>query len=78
MFRRWPRLRGQPGFLAGWPGQGVSAIIAAAGELRTDVAPDELTAYCLHALAAAVLPSPEAVRRLVEVTLAGLRPRPGG
>ena len=52
---------------------------AAAGELRNDVAPDELAAYCLHALAAAaVLPSGEAVRRLVEVTLAGLRPPPGG
>ena len=52
---------------------------AAAGELRNDVAPDELTAYCLHALAAAaVLPSAEGVRRLVGVTLAGLRPPPGG
>ena len=51
---------------------------AATGELRNDVAPDELAAYCLHALAAAVLPSAEAVRRLAEVTLAGLRPAPGG
>ena len=51
---------------------------AAAGELRTDVAPDELATYCLHALAAArILPSRAAVRRLVAVTLAGMRP-PGG
>jgi hypothetical protein len=43
--------------------------------LRNDVAPDELASYCLHALAAASsLPSKTAVRRLVTVTLAGLRP----
>jgi AcrR family transcriptional regulator len=49
---------------------------ADAGELRDDVAPDELASYCLHALAAASsLPSKAAVRRLVTVTLAGLRPR---
>jgi AcrR family transcriptional regulator len=48
---------------------------AEAGELRDDVAPDELASYCLHALAAAsTLPSKAAVRRLVMVTLAGLRP----
>ncbi|MFJ8664039.1 TetR/AcrR family transcriptional regulator [Streptomyces sp. NPDC093795] len=48
---------------------------AASGALRADVSPDELAAYCLHALgAAAGLPSKAAVRRLVEVTLAGLRP----
>ena len=47
----------------------------AAGELRDDVAPDELASYCLHALAAAGgMPSKAAVRRLVTVTLAGLRP----
>jgi AcrR family transcriptional regulator len=46
------------------------------GEVRADVAPDELASYCLHALAAASsLPSKAAVRRLVTVTLAGLRPR---
>jgi AcrR family transcriptional regulator len=46
-----------------------------AGDLREDVAPDELTSYCLHALAAARrLPSKAAVRRLVSVVLAGLRP----
>jgi AcrR family transcriptional regulator len=49
---------------------------AAAGEVRDDVAPDELASYCLHALTAAGnLPSRAAVRRLVAVTLAGLRPR---
>ncbi|HZA26914.1 MAG TPA: TetR/AcrR family transcriptional regulator [Actinomycetota bacterium] len=46
------------------------------GDLRDDVAPDELASYCLHALTAAgSLPSKAAVRRLVRVTLAGLRPR---
>jgi AcrR family transcriptional regulator len=49
---------------------------AATGDLRDDVAPDELATYCLHALAAArSLPSRPAVRRLVAVTLAGLRPK---
>jgi AcrR family transcriptional regulator len=48
---------------------------AADGQLRADVAPGELAAYCLHALTAAgSLPSKAAVRRLVVVTLAGLRP----
>jgi AcrR family transcriptional regulator len=47
---------------------------AETGDLRDDVAPDELAGYCLHALAAARgLPSKAAVRRLVTVTLAGLR-----
>jgi len=51
------------------------AEAAAAGEVRVDVAPAELAAYCVHALAAAgTLPSKAAVRRLVTVTLAGLRP----
>ena len=50
---------------------------AAAGAFRTDVAPDELASYCLHALAAAGdLPAVAAVGRLVAVTLAGLRPQP--
>jgi AcrR family transcriptional regulator len=49
---------------------------AESGDLRDDVAPDELASYCLHALAAASsLPSKTAVRRLVAVTLAGLHPR---
>jgi AcrR family transcriptional regulator len=47
---------------------------AKSGDLRDDVAPDELASYCLHALtAASSLPSKAAVRRLVTVTLAGLR-----
>jgi AcrR family transcriptional regulator len=46
------------------------------GEIRDDVSPDELASYCLHALtAASSLPSEAAVRRLVTVILAGLRPR---
>ena len=45
-----------------------------AGDIRTDVTPDELASYCLFALAAASsLPSEDAVRRLVAVTLTGLR-----
>ena len=45
------------------------------GDVRDDVAPDELASYCLHALtAASSLPSKAAVRRLLTVTLAGLRP----
>ena len=49
---------------------------AAAGAIRDDVTPGELSSYCLHALgAASALPSQEAVRRLVAVTLSGLRPR---
>lgn len=48
---------------------------AARGEIRADVAPDELALYCLHALSAAgVLQSKVAIRRLVVVTMAGLRP----
>jgi AcrR family transcriptional regulator len=47
---------------------------AHSGDLRNDVAPDELVSYCLHALGAASgLPSKAAVLRLVGVTLAGLR-----
>jgi AcrR family transcriptional regulator len=47
----------------------------AAGQLRSDVPPDELASYCLHALTAAGdLPSKAAVRRLIEVTLDALRP----
>jgi AcrR family transcriptional regulator len=48
---------------------------AASGELRNDVAPDELATYCLHAVAAATtLTSKAAVKRLIDVTLGGLRP----
>lgn len=50
---------------------------ARSGELRDDVAADELAIYCLHALgAASTLPSKAAVRRLVAVTLVGLGHRP--
>ena len=52
---------------------------AATGEVRDDVAPDELARYCLHALSAAAgLSSRAAVGRLVAVTLTGLRPGPVG
>ena len=45
------------------------------GDVRDDVAPNELASYCLNALtAASSLPSKAAVRRLVTVILAGLRP----
>lgn len=48
---------------------------AEAGHVRNDVSPAELAGFCLHALAAAsALPSKAAVRRLVAVTLTGLRP----
>jgi hypothetical protein len=48
---------------------------ARTGEIRDDVSPDELVRYCPHALtAASTLPSKAAVRRLVRLTLAGLRP----
>jgi AcrR family transcriptional regulator len=48
---------------------------AETGDVRDDVAPDELASYCIHALTAAGrLRSKAAVRRLVTVTLSGLRP----
>lgn len=47
---------------------------AATGDVRDDVAPDELASYCLHALTAASnLLSQAAVHRLVTVTLTGLQ-----
>ena len=49
---------------------------AASGEVRDDVAPEELASYCLHAVAAARhLLSKAAVSRLVGVILAGLQAR---
>jgi len=58
----------------------ISDLIAHAaqvGELRDDAAPGELASYCLHALTAAgSLTSGAAVRRLVAVTMTGLRPPP--
>ena len=54
---------------------GLIADEASAGRVRTDVPPGELASYCLHALTAAGnLPSEAAVRRLLAVTMAGLRP----
>ncbi|MFE6286556.1 TetR/AcrR family transcriptional regulator [Streptomyces sp. NPDC057877] len=56
--------------------RGLLAEGAQAREVRDDVSSDELAGYCLHALAGAgALPSKAAVRRLVAVTLAGLRPQ---
>jgi hypothetical protein len=49
------------------------------GDVRNDVAPEELATYCLHALTAATsLPSKAAVHRLTRVTVAGMhvQPRP--
>lgn len=47
---------------------------AAAGDLRDDVPAGELAAYCLHALTAASgLDKEDAVLRLVELTMNGLR-----
>jgi hypothetical protein len=44
-------------------------------DIRDDVGPVELATYCLHALTAAGrLPTKAAVGRVVNVTLAGLRP----
>lgn len=52
------------------------AEAASTGDVRDDIAPDELARYCLHTLAAAAdLPSRAAVRRLVRLTLDGLRAR---
>ena len=52
------------------------AEAAETGDVRSDVAPDELASYCLHALtAASALPSNAAVQRLVAVTLTGLSTR---
>jgi AcrR family transcriptional regulator len=56
----------------------VAGLIAdgvAAGQVRDDTGPGELASYCLHALtAASALPGAAAVRRLLAVTMDGLRP----
>ncbi len=45
-----------------------------AGRIRKDVPPAELASFCVQALSGAhALPSRAAVRRLVSVTIAGLR-----
>jgi hypothetical protein len=55
--------------------QALIAECVKAGEVRSDASPGELATFCVHALTAAgSLPSKTAVRRLVEVTLAGLKP----
>jgi AcrR family transcriptional regulator len=52
---------------------------AVSGDIRPGVPAGELASYCLHALSAASgMPSRAAVRRLVAVTLAGLRPETAG
>jgi len=52
---------------------------AASGDVRDDVAADELASYCLHALTTAgSLPSKDAAHRLVTVIMAGLRPSADG
>jgi AcrR family transcriptional regulator len=46
-----------------------------AGDVRSDIAPEELANYCFYALtSAAALPSKAATKRLVNVILTGLRP----
>lgn len=51
------------------------ADAAAAGAAHRDIPAEELTLYCLHALAAAAsLHDPAAVERLAQTTLTGLRP----
>jgi len=51
------------------------AEAAKTGHLRTDIPPDELASYCLHALSAAAnAPSKPGVQRVVDLTLAGLKP----
>lgn len=53
----------------------VLATASDAGLLRTDIGPEEMLGFCQHALAgAADLRGRAAVDRLVELTLAGLRP----
>jgi AcrR family transcriptional regulator len=59
--------------------RGLIAEAVASGDVRDDVPPDELATYCLHALnGARTQRSQAAVRRLVSVTLAGLRPPVSG
>src|SRR5262245_17167511 len=49
---------------------------AKAGKVRDDVPPDELASYCVHALGGGgAQRSKAAIRRIVSVTLAGLRPQ---
>jgi AcrR family transcriptional regulator len=55
--------------------RGLLADAARTGHVRNDVSPDELATYCLSALGAARgVQSRTAVRRIVTVTMDGLRP----
>ncbi|WP_420179885.1 TetR/AcrR family transcriptional regulator [Paenarthrobacter sp. TA1.8] len=47
---------------------------AAEGVIRSDIAPDVLAGYCLHALGAAAGMAPAGGLQLVGITMAGLRP----
>jgi AcrR family transcriptional regulator len=53
---------------------GLISEAAKAGEVRDDTDPGQLAAYCLHALTAAGRLPSEAARKLVGITLDGLRP----
>jgi AcrR family transcriptional regulator len=54
---------------------GLLGEAAEAGEVRADIAPEELADYCLHALTAAgTAQSKAAADRLVQVVLSGLEP----
>jgi AcrR family transcriptional regulator len=56
--------------------RGLLCDAAKRGDVRDDISPRELASYCTHALTAAVdLPSKAAVRRLVTITMTGLRPQ---
>ena len=72
---RGAHMAGAQRHLQDFVGELVTAGVAE-GSIRDDVTSEELTRYCLAALAAATgAASRAAVRRLVTVTLDGLRPR---
>jgi hypothetical protein len=59
-----------------WTIRDLLAEAVETGDLRDDVAPDELAIYCMHSLrAASNLSSRAAIRRLITIILAGLRPQ---
>jgi len=73
LVHRGPHMAETEQQLLGFIGELIAAA-AQAGELRGDATPGELASYCLHALGAAGgLPTEAAVRRLVAVTMTGLR-----
>ena len=53
---------------------GLIVDAAAVGDVRADIQPAELAAYCLDAMAAAADVAPTGIERLVTVTMAGLGP----